>query len=175
MVESSFSIQELVSLLASTLGQERSQELVRGALDAMKISGDACSFAEAIGALELLGRSPGVVGSVGRFAKVRLTLTAAGASEGGWSRSTRPAAKPAQGAAREVTREELSALLAPTVGQERSDEVVHEALRRMGYPLERFSHQQGLEVLEALTREEGLVGVAARFAKARLIMLAVKA
>jgi hypothetical protein len=165
--------QAIVALLSPTLGLERSRELVRGALDDLKIPREDLSFDEATRVLDHLGQAAGVVGSVARFAKVRLTLRDANRLGSDTLGQDRPpdSSAPVSGA---VNPSVLTALLAPTVGHERSAEVVLETIHRMGYPTDRLTLQQGLDVLEHLAHLEGLVGVAARFAKARLIMHAAK-
>ena len=52
---------------------------------------------------------------------------------------------------------------------------VLDVLRKLGLPLEELSVAQGISVLETLALTEGLVGVAARFAKVHLHMRAPKA
>src|SRR5580693_2199163 len=132
MGEHSFSIQTLASLLSPTLGEERSRELLRGVLGSINVSSDVFSFADAVRALEVLGRAPGVVGSAARFANVRLTLSSA-ADGTDRSPSTPPSARQGLSPSKNktVTSADLSALLAPTVGQERSEEVVRDAIRQM--------------------------------------------
>ena len=164
-------LEELVQVLSPTAGQERARELVRSAIELLGVTSNPLSLPDAIRVLELLGRTPGVVGSVTRFARARLTLRAATASfTSAPPPSTRqpfPAPKDAL-----LRRAELTALLAPSLGDEKSGEVIATTIRKLGYREEDLTLAQALAVLETLTYAGGLVGVAARFAKARLHMRA---
>jgi hypothetical protein len=70
-----------------------------------------------------------------------------------------------------VERVQIVNLLAPTLGEEKSEEVVLAALTRRQLPLDTLDQKQALTLLEDLAAQHGLVGVTARFAKARLILL----
>jgi hypothetical protein len=175
MTESSFPIQDLVSLLSPTLGEERSREIVRGALETMGLSETTLTNDDAVRVLDLLGQSAGIVGSVARFAKVRLELSSE-PSEGPTSSGSGPGSGQSGRGSHGFTTSaaELAALLAPNVGQEKSEEIVRETLRRKSLPPDQLLLHQGLEVLEHVAAAKGVLGVAARFAKARLIMLSAK-
>jgi hypothetical protein len=172
MNDGQYTIDDLVALLAPTLGEERARELARGALATLSISEADFASPDAVRALELIGRTPGFVGSVSRFALARFTLRDA-ASAASRPRSSTSGLRSVRNDT--LARHELTDLLAPTLGQEKSDEAVLEALRMLGLPLDAFSSTQALSVLEALARSEGLVGVAARFAKAHLLLRAPRA
>ena len=79
----------------------------------------------------------------------------------------------AAGRARQKTipRRRLTSLLAHTLGEERSDEVILAALRKRQLPEEHLGKRAALDVLEELAASPGVVGVTARFAKARAILL----
>jgi hypothetical protein len=171
MIDGHYKFDDLVALLAPTLGEERARELVRGALTTLSVSEDDLASHDAIRAMELIGRTPGFVGSVSRFALARFTLKDATSAAFRPRSSTSGLRSPKNDA---LARHELTDLLAPTLGQEKSEEAVLEVLRRLGFPLDVFSLNQALSVLEALASSQGLVGVAARFAKAHLLMRAPK-
>jgi len=171
MNDGQYGERDLVALLEVTLGRERAQELVRGALESLFITSPSFSGPDAVRVLELIGQSSGFVGSVSRFALARFTLQDAPAS------SSRPRTSTSGLRAvrsEAIGREDLAALLAPTLGQEKSEEVIVEALRQLGFPLNPISLSQGLAALDQLASTEGIVGVAARFAKANLLMRAPK-
>jgi hypothetical protein len=172
MNDGRYTVDDLVALLAPTLGEERARELVRGALASLSVSEADFAGPDAIRVLELVGRTPGFVGSVSRFALARFTLKDA-TSSASRPRSSTSGLRGVKNDA--LARHELTDLLAPTLGQEKSDEAVLEVLRKHGFPLDAFSLAQALSVLEALAMSPGLVGVAARFAKAHLLMRAPKA
>jgi hypothetical protein len=171
MTESSFPIQNLVLLLSPTLGEERSREVVRGALVTLDLSETTLSTDDAVRVLELLGQSAGIIGSVARFAKVRLELSEE-QTEAPISAGSTPSGRGSH--AFTTSAAELAALLAPNVGQEKSEEIVKETLRRKSLPPDQLLLHEGLEVLEHVAAAKGVLGVAARFAKARLIMLSAK-
>jgi len=173
-----YSFQDVVAFLSPSLGEERSQELVRAALTSLGIADDTFPLSIALRVLESVGRTPGVAGTVARFALARLTLVSAKSSLNHEKRTSpsHPAASheavPPSGQL--VSRTELTALLAPTLGDEKSDEVVLDELRRAGYPRDTLTSAQALGILDSLGTAEGLVGVAARFAKMRMAARATK-
>lgn len=75
-------------------------------------------------------------------------------------------------AAEALAREskELIALLAHSLGTEKSREVVLFALSDLHISAGRLTAQHAIAVLEATAKVEGIVGVTSRFAKARLIL-----
>jgi hypothetical protein len=70
-----------------------------------------------------------------------------------------------------MPRNELVALLAPTLGVERGAEVIGMAAARLGYAGDDFDRTQALALMDALAGGEDLVGIVAQFAKARLYLL----
>ncbi|MGH7282892.1 MAG: hypothetical protein ACRELY_15315 [Polyangiaceae bacterium] len=66
---------------------------------------------------------------------------------------------------------ELIAFFTPSLGEEKARETVHGAIARLRFEGKTvFDRAQSLRLLEELAREEGIVGVAARFAKARILL-----
>jgi hypothetical protein len=161
--------QELIDILAPTTGEERARELVRGAIASLGIASEPLTLPNAIRVLEFLSQTSGVVGAVTRFAQARLRLREANLTPPTRSISRQMARVSANS---ELHRPELTALLASSLGEEKSDEVVLESLRALHFPEDRFTLEQALGVLERLAASEDLVGVAARFAKAHLLMRA---
>jgi len=58
-------------------------------------------------------------------------------------------------------------LLSPTLGAEKSADVVMAAARRLGVPEGGITGAQAIAILEELARTSGIVGVTARFARQR--------
>lgn len=168
MSDDGYTAGDLVAALAPTLGQERADELVRSALVTLRVTDESFSSRQAERVLELIGRNPGFVGSVARFALARFTLKDAHRSPS----QERAAATPRPARTDVIAHKEVAVLLAPTLGVEKSDEVVLDAIRRLKLPEDGLTHPEGLAVLEQLAETEGLVGVAARFAKAHFLMRA---
>ena len=66
---------------------------------------------------------------------------------------------------------ELIAFFTPSLGDEKARETVHGAISRLRFEGKAtFDRAESLRLLEELAREEGIVGVAARFAKARILL-----
>ena len=156
-------VRELVALLAPSLGETPAREAVSNALKAVGPAGPE-------GALEQLAKSSGVIGAAARLAQAR-RATPETESQRAAARAGVPTRLAPAPSRRRVDLEQLAGLLAPSVGQEKSIEVLGAALDRIGAPRSGIDMSQGLQVLEALATEPGLIGVAARFAKARLILL----
>jgi hypothetical protein len=169
--DASVSLDALVALLAPTLGEERARELARNALDSLGIADSFFSVHDAIRVLERLPQSPGIATSVSHFAQARLALrdTNTNSRRPALSKPTPPAPKSGS-----LTRADLAALLAPTLGQEKSDDMVNETLQKLGLSLDPISTADGLAVLEELAKSAGIVGIASRFAKAHLLMRPTK-
>lgn len=66
-----------------------------------------------------------------------------------------------------ISREDLALALAPSLGEEKSVEVVLAALAKLGFDAAVLEPVQVDAVLDLLAKESGLVGVAARVAKQR--------
>jgi hypothetical protein len=68
-----------------------------------------------------------------------------------------------------VHRERIAKLLASSLGLEKSVEAIDSAAATLGLP-EVLAPREALRLLEHLARAPGLVGISARFVKARLIL-----
>ncbi len=169
--DGSIGLDELVALLAPTIGEERAKELARSALDSIGVAGSSCSVHDAIRALENLGKMPGVAASVTRFAQARLLLRDPNATS---HRAPSKPTSPPQKIEGPLTRTDLAALLAPTLGQEKSEEIVLGSFQKLGFSLDGVSTAEGLAVLEELATSAGIVGIASRFAKVHLLMRRTK-
>ena|SRR5579859_895773 len=170
---------EVVALLAPTLGQEKSEEVVGETARSLGILGDEFTVSKALAVLDALGKWSGMVGVAARFARTRFegrphegaVVDEAPVSSGGTRREAKPSSGRMPAAPHRVDRKQIVNLLAPTLGDEKSEEVVVAALSRRQLPLDTLDQKQALIVLEDLAAQHGLVGVTARFAKARLILL----
>jgi hypothetical protein len=88
------------------------------------------------------------------------------AKEGRGSSSTRDGIATIAGT---HSRVEVATLLSNSVGQERALEVVDEACRALALK-EILSTDEALQVLEHLAGQQGVIGIAARFAKGRAVL-----
>jgi hypothetical protein len=67
-------------------------------------------------------------------------------------------------------RAELVAFIAASVGDQVGDELLVSIARRLKLNPESFTLDQALLVMEQVAHEPGLVGIAGRFAKTRVIL-----
>jgi hypothetical protein len=77
-----------------------------------------------------------------------------------------PPARPS----RRLSRTALVDMLAESLGTEKAAQVVADGTAKLGISTPDFDRDQALKILEQLATEPGLVGVVARFAKARVIL-----
>jgi hypothetical protein len=165
-------------MLAATLGWEKSAEVVNATVQRLGLPAVFITTGQATFLLSELAKAPGMVGVTARFARSRMDLAGPPSApiSGRASASTPPSsdespASSLKNVARSLLVGELVGLLASTVGQERAEDAVLEAVRRLGLPARALSRDQALSVLDDLASRSGLVGVTARFAKARAILL----
>jgi hypothetical protein len=166
----------VIALLASTLGWEVSEERVTHAMRVLGLTGPTLAHRQGLAILDELAKEPGMVGVTARFARSRADLS--GSFEPASSRrpsipddgppsSVSPVAKrPSTLALRE-----LVPLLSHAVGQEKAHDAILAGVRRLSLPEDRLGRDQAALLFEDLAQQGGLVGVTARFAKARLILL----
>lgn len=69
-----------------------------------------------------------------------------------------------------LSRMQLVGYLSESLGDAKATEVVSSAAAQMGLGLVDYDREQTLRILERLADEPGLVGIVARFAKARAIL-----
>lgn len=67
--------------------------------------------------------------------------------------------------------EQIAALLARTIGDEKALNLVTAAVGVLGFHHEELARAEALAVLEEISNEPGLVGISARFAKSRVHLL----
>jgi hypothetical protein len=69
-----------------------------------------------------------------------------------------------------VTADDVASLFANAIGADKAQEVVREAVPRLGLRADRLDKAQAMLLLDHLAGTAGVVGFCARFAKARLIL-----
>lgn len=166
-----------MELLAPTLGWEKSSEVVSVALSKRALPHGELTMDEAAALLDDLATRAGMVGIAARYAATRLqSQRGAPVSMGRPSASERPPPPsgntPSSSRARPVSLDmrEIVDLFASAMGRDKSHEVVASAAKRLGLPSDRLDKAQALNLVDQLAREPGVVGLCARFAKARLIL-----
>ena len=173
---------DVAVLLASALGQHKSDELVASTASALGLEREAYSAADVRGIFDKLVEADGLVGVVARFAVSRgdvdkLVARAERASasaalgstdaHGGASPSIDSGLPPAS----TCGPSEIVLLISPALGLEKAREAIGQAATRRGIdPSLPFCHADVLAVLDEMTQVDGIVGVVARFAKARFLL-----
>ena len=66
---------------------------------------------------------------------------------------------------------EVKAQLSPLVGADKTDTAVVAATRRQALPRERLDREQAARLLDDLGHQDGVVGMAARFIRPRVLAL----
>jgi hypothetical protein len=165
------SARSVVALLAATLGWEMSEDRVANAMRRLGMSGGALTHEQGLAILDDLAKEPGMVGVTARFARSRADLS--GSFEPANSRraaALEEAPPVSSRAPSTLALREIVPMLAHAVGQEKSHEAILAGVRRLGLPEDRLDRDQAGTLFEDLAQQGGLVGVTARFAKARLIL-----
>src|SRR4051794_6438077 len=158
----------VATLLAPTLGQQKSEAVVAAAMARLRMDDGPLTLEEGLVILDEVAREPGVVGVAARFARTRVD----------WNRSLAPldrgsgppSARPKRGPPPTLATREIVSRLANTVGMEKSREAVAESMRRLGLTAPQLDRDQAAALLDDLAHDDGLVGLTARFAKARLLV-----
>ena len=160
---------DLVGMLAPTLGTEKSNELVRSVARELGL-GEELDRASVLALVDRLGEGPGLAGLAARFIRARyLRLTSSSIRPAVQAVSRRDDEEPPSSRG-VMSNHALVDLLAPTLGNEKSTELVEEAARQLGLTMTRLGREDALRILEVLTAAKGIVGVAARFAKSRALL-----
>lgn len=169
-------LKRVVDLLSPALGTEKSTELVLGAARQLKLNANQLTLARTLEILMALAVAPGVIGVAARFARMRLLGRVKKNSSGPHAQADAATLPPDAPIKIEATVDsprvesaELVELLAHTVGTEKAWQLVGAVMAEFGLMNTSLDRDQALGLLDALARAQGVVGIAARFAKARLI------
>jgi len=186
--------EDLALALAPSLGEEKSVEVVLGALSKLGFDDAVLEPAQVDAVLDMLANEQGLVGVAARVAKQRSRVfsddpnavmsgeSSSATRRSFWPRATdsriyessstlrapsMPPSEPSRVRVKDIVR-----MLSATVGDVKGEEAVKAILARLGITDRELSHDKALEVLEHLAKEPGTLGVTARFAKARLLLKA---
>jgi hypothetical protein len=154
---------EIAVLLSPALGQEKSDEVVVSAARRLGLAGKTFTADEARAIFDRLAEEEGFVGVVARLAISRGdvdTLVAKAPS----SRRVRVDTPPRS------RRVDLVPLLAPALGAAKARETIEAAAQKLGLDPDALDRDAALAVFDELSANEGIVGVVARFAKARFVL-----
>lgn len=162
---------EAIGLLAPALGEEKARATVDAAASALGLAGVDWSTAQFRGLFAHVSMEAGLVGITARVVARRLKLISdvhaaaapAVAPSGAFSGS-----RPVETSQKPV--EAVADLLSQALGADAAKREVGRAARTLGYG-ETIHFSEALKLLDHLTSEPGLVGIAAQFAKTRLHLL----
>jgi hypothetical protein len=169
---------DVAVLLASALGQEKSIEIVTATVRSMGINRSELSAEDVRAVFEKLVQVEGLVGVVARYAISRGDVEKLIGRTPRTSPSQqigRPAFRVGSHSAPRPTMVSTTVdivhLLAPALGAEKAREAIEHAASRRGVDVATgLSHAGALAVLDEMAKVEGIVGVVARFAKARFLL-----
>lgn len=170
---------DIAVLLASALGQDKSDEVVVSAARAAGVARSAYLGEDIRAIFDRLVKAEGLVGVVARFAVsrgdveklvARVPKPAPRSSSGGNdaapnARDASPRSMPPSAAI------DLMHLIVPALGTEKARDALEQAAARRGVDMAKgLTYDGALAVLDEMTKVEGIVGVVARFAKARFLL-----
>jgi hypothetical protein len=170
------SFARVVDLLAPALGREKSHELIGSRAEFLGYVKDRLNVAQALQIIASLASEPGIVGVSARFATTRLTTQEKARPTQASLSVPQPEPAPAlqptivDAASTFITSKEIAVLLAASLGTEKSVEVVNATMARLSIAPGAIGMSQAQAILNLISKSPGIVGVAARFAKARLFL-----
>jgi hypothetical protein len=169
----------VVALLAPTVGWERSEEAVAASVRRLGLDAGRLSPDQVRQLLEDLAMEQGMVGVT-----ARVVLTRKNPSRGDIpvvtmspppSVSTYPPPDDSAPASVRLVGtiglHEVKAQLGPLLGADKTDAAIDAAVRRQGLPRERLDREQTVRLLDDLGHQDGVVGMAARFVRPRVLAL----
>jgi hypothetical protein len=171
--------EDVAIVFASALGPAKSDEVVATAARTLGIARTTFTNDEVRAIFEVLVQTEGLVGVIARFAVSRGDVdrlvsrtpqhtAAQPVGRPQFQIATRPVAAAPRVVAQSV---DLMGLLTPSLGAEKAREAIADAAARCGVDLGTgLSRSGALAVLDEMARVNGIVGVVARFAKARLLL-----
>lgn len=167
--ERTISKDELTKLLASALGQEKSEEILLATARTLGFAPPYFSANEVRALFATLSKAEGLIGVVARFAVSRGDVDAL--VEKAMTQSTRnPRVTAPSSPKMRIAAVDLLPLLAPALGTEKARDAVTTSALRHRFDPQSLTRDQALAVLDDLANTEGIVGVVARFAKARFLL-----
>jgi hypothetical protein len=170
--------EEVAVLLAPALGHEKSLELVISTARALGVTRAELTPEQVRAVFDKLVTVDGLVGVVARFAVSRGDLgklLARPAPAISQPQIGRPqfrvgASAPPRPSAPTATVD-IMHLISPALGVEKARDAIEQAAARRGVDIATgLSHDGALAVLDEMSKVEGIVGVVARFAKARFLL-----
>jgi hypothetical protein len=157
-----YDVASLVRALSYTLGEEQAAVLVREAMRELGLLENGFSQYHWNLVLRALSRQTGLAGMAARHLLSRLAQAP--------SASAPPAVPRTAEAPHAIRRADVVAMFAPALGDEGAKELVDGLWRAHPSGAEAITPREAAELLERAASEPGIVGITARFAKARLAL-----
>jgi hypothetical protein len=160
-------VRSVVAQLAPTLGWERSVEAVAATIRRLCLDEDTLTPRDVTAILEDLALEEGLVGVTARFALSKSV-----------SRPQMPAmtipppsdSAPASSVlVTTIGLHEVASQLAPMLGADKTETALQASMRRLGLVKARLDREQATRLLDDLGHQDGVVGMTARFARARVL------
>lgn len=174
---STVSLAELVTMLAPALGHEHSQQLVDTVAKQLNQAGPLLTLAQAVELLQALRASAGDKGLISVAARMtqsrlearrrKVVSTSPSRGNGVATFTGRPSRQGEPAGATRFTEADVVSQLGPTLGDQRSQDLVRDVVKQLGLELP-MPLADVIRLFEALELQPGIVSVVARFARARL-------
>jgi hypothetical protein len=159
---------QVVGFLASSLGDEKSATVWDETVRRLGIpANEWLARDQVIAVLDALAAAGQLVGLAARYAKLRLDRFTPRpfAAQSAPPIATRPvSSRPSP------MTDELFALLAPSVGEEKAREAIAQTASSLHLPSTDLTRAHALAIMEELAKSPGLLGVAARLGMARFVL-----
>jgi hypothetical protein len=147
--------ESLTNILEPAVGAERAGELIDERAKALLGTSGALTETDVLALLRSFAGEHGLVGAAARLALRRQQAADASPSSG-----------------EQLALTSISAMLESALGAEKAQSVVRETATSLGISGLTCTRAQAIRIFEALATMDGIIGVAARFAKARFILRA---
>jgi hypothetical protein len=166
----------VTALLTPTTGWERSNEAVAATMRRLGFGDeDDLDPDQVTKVLEDLALEDGIVGVTARVLLTKSTKGSAPRAEATSLPTIPPPSSPSEDApasvrlAATIGVHEVIGQIAPLLGADWAEAAVQASQRKLALPRERLDHEQAVRLLDDLGHQDGLVGMTARFVRARVL------
>lgn len=163
---------QLVSIFATTMGVERAEQIVRDAIRELGLAEDMLDDPSMGRVLDELGRREGIVGVTARFASTRRGRIRATGKFQVFPQEPPSGVRRSTPTGTEVYPEDIASAFGSSLDAADALALVRRHWTEMKIVGTTCSRDQALAMLDAMAAEAGKAGVAATFAKARILMRA---
>jgi hypothetical protein len=165
----------VVALLAPTVGWEKSEDAVASSIRRLGLDEGHLGPDQVRQVLEDLSVEQGMVGVTARVVLTRkspsrndIPIVTIPPSSSNPPPDDAPASVRLVGT---IGLHEVKSQLAPLLGADKADSALGDAVRRQALPRERLDREQAARLLDDLGHQDGVVGMAARFVRPRVLAL----